>query len=139
MSTDAQSTAEAPDRNLAMELVRVTEAAAMAAGRWVGRGDKLGGDGADDATRLSFREEAHAATGVVMGELQEWGARAVHRRILSGSPAVEIVKAAKESGADLIVVASGSGGLSETILLGSTAQRVQHSAPCPVLVSRTKL
>ena len=37
---------EAPDRNLAMELVRVTEAAAMAAGRWVGRGDKNGGDGA---------------------------------------------------------------------------------------------
>ncbi len=36
----------APDRNLAMELVRVTEAAAMAAGRWVGRGDKNGGDGA---------------------------------------------------------------------------------------------
>ncbi|MGL5825932.1 MAG: class II fructose-bisphosphatase [Nocardioides sp.] len=29
-----------PDRNLALELVRVTEAAAMAAGRWVGRGDK---------------------------------------------------------------------------------------------------
>ncbi|MEU3897740.1 class II fructose-bisphosphatase [Streptomyces sp. NPDC057376] len=37
---------EAPDRNLAMELVRVTEAAAMAAGRWVGRGDKNGADGA---------------------------------------------------------------------------------------------
>ena len=36
----------APDRNLALELVRVTEAAAMAAGRWVGRGDKNGGDGA---------------------------------------------------------------------------------------------
>ena len=35
-----------PDRNLALDLVRVTEAAAMAAGRWVGRGDKLGGDGA---------------------------------------------------------------------------------------------
>jgi fructose-1,6-bisphosphatase II len=38
--------AEAPDRNLALELVRVTEAAAMAAGRWVGRGDKNGADGA---------------------------------------------------------------------------------------------
>jgi fructose-1,6-bisphosphatase II len=38
--------AEAPDRNLALELVRVTEAAAMAAGRYVGRGDKNGGDGA---------------------------------------------------------------------------------------------
>jgi fructose-1,6-bisphosphatase II len=35
----------APDRNLALELVRVTEAAAMAAGRWVGRGDKNGADG----------------------------------------------------------------------------------------------
>jgi fructose-1,6-bisphosphatase II len=38
--------AHAPDRNLALELVRVTEAAAMAAGRWVGRGDKNGADGA---------------------------------------------------------------------------------------------
>ncbi|WP_019970983.1 class II fructose-bisphosphatase [Mycobacterium sp. 141] len=37
---------EAPDRNLALELVRVTEAGAMAAGRWVGRGDKERGDGA---------------------------------------------------------------------------------------------
>ncbi|MEU1298356.1 class II fructose-bisphosphatase [Streptomyces shenzhenensis] len=37
---------QAPDRNLALELVRVTEAAAMAAGRWVGRGDKNGADGA---------------------------------------------------------------------------------------------
>ena len=40
------SRGEAPDRNLALELVRVTEAGAMAAGRWVGRGDKNGGDGA---------------------------------------------------------------------------------------------
>ena len=40
------SDAKRPDRNLAMELVRVTEAAALAAGRWVGRGDKNGGDGA---------------------------------------------------------------------------------------------
>ena len=44
--TAAPRRREAPDRNLAMELVRVTEAAAMAAGRWVGRGDKNGGDGA---------------------------------------------------------------------------------------------
>src|SRR5258706_9762879 len=35
-----------PDRNLALELVRVTESAALAAGRWVGRGDKNGADGA---------------------------------------------------------------------------------------------
>jgi len=37
---------EAPDRNLALELVRVTEAGALASGRWVGRGDKNGADGA---------------------------------------------------------------------------------------------
>jgi fructose-1,6-bisphosphatase II len=37
---------ERPDRNLALELVRVTEAAAMAAGRWVGRGEKNGADAA---------------------------------------------------------------------------------------------
>ena len=35
----------APDRNLALELVRVTEAGAMAAARWVGKGDKNGADG----------------------------------------------------------------------------------------------
>src|SRR5437870_9985631 len=37
---------QSPDRNLAMELVRVTEAAALAASRWMGRGDKNGADGA---------------------------------------------------------------------------------------------
>jgi fructose-1,6-bisphosphatase II len=35
-----------PDRNLAMELMRATEAAALAAGRWMGRGDKNAADGA---------------------------------------------------------------------------------------------
>jgi len=43
---ESENTPQAPDRNLALELVRVTEAAAMAAGRWVGRGDKIGADGA---------------------------------------------------------------------------------------------
>ena len=37
---------QAPDRNLALELVRVTEAAALAASRWMGRGDKIGADAA---------------------------------------------------------------------------------------------
>ncbi|MBV8961065.1 MAG: class II fructose-bisphosphatase [Actinobacteria bacterium] len=44
---------QAPDRNLAMELVRVTEAAALAASRFMGRGDKEGADGAAvDAMRV---------------------------------------------------------------------------------------
>lgn len=46
---------EAPSKNLAMDLVRVTEAAALAAARWLGRGDKNSGDqAAVDAMRLSF-------------------------------------------------------------------------------------
>src|SRR3972149_10512602 len=41
-----------PDRNLALELVRVTEAAALSAGRWIGRGDKEAADqAAGDAMR----------------------------------------------------------------------------------------
>jgi fructose-1,6-bisphosphatase II len=42
----AEPETHAPDRNLALELARVTEAGAMAAARWVGRGDKNGADGA---------------------------------------------------------------------------------------------
>ena len=59
---------QAPDRNLALELVRVTEAAAMAAGRWVGRGDKNGGDGAAvDAMRALIGTVSMRGT-VVIGE-----------------------------------------------------------------------
>jgi fructose-1,6-bisphosphatase II len=47
--------AEIPQRNLALDLVRVTEAAALASARWLGRGDKKSGDkAAVDAMRLSF-------------------------------------------------------------------------------------
>jgi fructose-1,6-bisphosphatase II len=57
-----------PDRNLALELVRVTEAAALAAGRWVGRGDKNAADGAAvDAMRLMIDSVSMNGT-VVIGE-----------------------------------------------------------------------
>jgi fructose-1,6-bisphosphatase II len=59
---------ETPDRNLALDLVRVTEAAAMAAGRWVGRGDKEAADGAAvDAMRLMIDSVAMDGV-VVIGE-----------------------------------------------------------------------
>src|SRR5688500_3449730 len=51
--TPASRGAPTPDRNLALELVRVTEAAALAAARWMGRGDKEAADqAAVDAMRL---------------------------------------------------------------------------------------
>jgi fructose-1,6-bisphosphatase II len=57
-----------PDRNLAMELVRVTEAASLAAGRWIGRGDKLAADqAAVDAMRLMVDSVSMHGT-VVIGE-----------------------------------------------------------------------
>ncbi|MCF8104987.1 MAG: class II fructose-bisphosphatase [Desulfohalobiaceae bacterium] len=46
---------EIPQRNLALDLVRITESAALASARWLGRGDKESGDrAAVDAMRLSF-------------------------------------------------------------------------------------
>jgi fructose-1,6-bisphosphatase II len=59
---------ESPDRNLALELVRVTEAAAMAAGRWVGRGDKNDADEvAVNAMRVMIASIGMNGT-VVIGE-----------------------------------------------------------------------
>jgi fructose-1,6-bisphosphatase II len=64
----AQPPPAAPDRNLAMELVRVTEAAAMAAGRWVGKGQKESADqAAVDAMRLMLDTVAMDGV-VVIGE-----------------------------------------------------------------------
>ncbi|MET0997726.1 MAG: universal stress protein [Marmoricola sp.] len=83
----------------------------------------------------SFRVAAEAAVQKVADVYDGWGPK-VHQRLRSGSPANEIIKAAKQLGAGLIVVASGGRGISDTVLMGSTAQRVQHYAPCPVLVVR---
>ena len=88
---------------------------------------KAGGEGA------SFRAEAEAATEAVAEVFEDWGAQGPQRRTRSGSPANEIIKAATQLGAGLVVVASGSRGISETVMLGSTAQRVQQYAPCPCL------
>ncbi|MDQ1619711.1 MAG: fructose,6-bisphosphatase [Actinomycetota bacterium] len=60
--------AEAPDRNLALELVRVTEAAAMAGGRWVGRGDKNGADGAAVNAMRTLIHTVSMSGVVVIGE-----------------------------------------------------------------------
>src|SRR5687768_4579463 len=62
------ASAPQPERNLALELVRVTEAAAMAAGRWVGRGDKNDADGvAVEAMRYMIATVEMRGT-VVIGE-----------------------------------------------------------------------
>jgi nucleotide-binding universal stress UspA family protein len=84
---------------------------------------------------LNFNDEARIAVETVAAEFDGWGPK-IQTQVRSGSPAQEIIRAAEDLDADLIAMASGSRGLSGTILLGSTASRVQHSAPCPVLVCR---
>ena len=60
--------AEAPEKNLAMDIVRITEAAALASARWLGRGAKESGDGAAvEAMRNSFTT-LHIDGVVVIGE-----------------------------------------------------------------------
>src|SRR3954447_8813262 len=84
MATDKQ----VPDRNLALELVRVTEAAAMAASRWMGRGDKNGADGAAvEAMRTVLQTVAMDGI-VVIGEGEKDEAPMLYNgeRIGDGTP-----------------------------------------------------
>jgi fructose-1,6-bisphosphatase II len=79
---------QAPDRNLALELVRTTEAAALAASRWVGRGDKDGADGAAvDAMRIVLAQVSMDGI-VVIGEGEKDEAPMLYNgeRIGTGEP-----------------------------------------------------
>ncbi len=79
---------QAPDRNLAMELVRVTEAAALSAGRWMGRGDKEGADrAAVEAMRVVLATVSMDGI-VVIGEGEKDHAPMLYNgeRIGDGSP-----------------------------------------------------
>ncbi len=83
-----ESSHQAPDRNLALELVRVTEAAAMAASRWMGRGDKEGADGAAvNAMRVVLQSVSMDGV-VVIGEGEKDNAPMLFNgeRIGDGSP-----------------------------------------------------
>src|SRR4051794_21340634 len=87
-----ESQTQAPDRNLAMELARVTEAAALAAGRWLGRGDKNGADGAAvDAMRIILNTVSMEGV-VVIGEGEKDEAPMLFNgeEIGAGGPACDI-------------------------------------------------
>ena len=83
----------------------------------------------------SFQAAAQGAVDAVAAVFDGWGPR-IDKEIRGGSPAAEIIKVAEQHDAGLVVVAAGGRGISDAILVGSTAQRVQHYAPCPVLVVR---
>ena len=90
MADAPQRSGNKPDRNLALELVRVTEAGALAAGRWVGRGEKESADGAAvDAMRLMLDTVPMDGV-VVIGEGEKDEAPMLYNgeRIGDGSPPV---------------------------------------------------
>ena len=80
------------DRNLALELVRVTEAAAIAASRWIGRGKKNDADGAAvEAMRKAFDTVAINGTVVIgEGEMDEAPMLYIGEKVGCGGPAMDI-------------------------------------------------
>lgn len=83
---------EVSDRNLALELVRVTEAAAIAASRWIGRGKKNEADGAAvEAMRKAFDTVAIDGTVVIgEGEMDEAPMLYIGEKVGHGGPAMDI-------------------------------------------------
>ena len=80
------------DRNLALELVRVTEAAALSASRWMGRGKKNEADGAAvNAMRRAFDSVAISGTVVIgEGEMDEAPMLYIGEKVGAGGPAMDI-------------------------------------------------
>jgi fructose-1,6-bisphosphatase II / sedoheptulose-1,7-bisphosphatase len=80
------------DRNLALELVRVTEAAAIAAAQWIGRGDKNSADGAAvEAMRHAFDSVAISGTVVIgEGEMDEAPMLYIGEKVGQGGPEMDI-------------------------------------------------
>jgi fructose-1,6-bisphosphatase II len=99
-----------PDRNLAMELVRTTEYAALACARWIGRGEKEAADGAAvDAMRLMLDTVSMDGL-VVIGEGEKDEAPMLYNgeRIGDGSPPEVDIAVDPLEGTNL--VAHGQGG-----------------------------
>ena len=68
----------------------------------------------------------------------ELGAKVVETTLLQGSPSQEIVRCAKDRNSDLIIMGThGRQGINH-FLIGSVAERVVRTAPCPVLTVRSK-
>jgi len=84
---------QAPDKNLALDLVRITESAALASARWLGKGDKDAGDNAAvQAMRLTFNSIRMEGT-VVIGEGEKDNAPMLHggEKVGAGSgPKVDV-------------------------------------------------
>jgi nucleotide-binding universal stress UspA family protein len=91
--------------------------------------------GAPEGASVAARELEKLLTGW-RADAERVSGRAARIALLSGDPAEQIVRFARESGSDLVVVGThGRRGL-RRLVLGSVAERVLRAAPCPVLAAR---
>src|SRR6187200_1527184 len=130
-SQEAAAAATAkPDRNLALELVRVTEAAALASARWVGRGDKIAADqAAVDAMRHVLDSVAMDGT-VVIGEGEKDEAPMLYNgeRIGDGTPPVVDIAVDPLEGTRLCAL-----GMPSAIAVIALAERGTMFDPGPIV------
>src|SRR5271156_5009696 len=86
------NTGDKTDRNLALELIRVTEAAALAASKWIGLGQKNDADGAAvEAMRKAFDAVAISGTVVIgEGEMDEAPMLYIGEKVGAGGPPLDI-------------------------------------------------
>jgi fructose-1,6-bisphosphatase II len=126
----AQEIAVRPDRNLALELVRVTEAAALAAARMVGRGDKEGADQAAVDAMRTVLETVSMDGVVVIGEGEKDEAPMLYNgeQIGDGSPPQVDVAVDPLEGTRLTAL-----GMPNAIAVIALAERGAMFDPGPIL------
>lgn len=98
-----------------------------------GGGGFLSQDAWDDVAAAAEKAAADAVQRTIEELNTSTPVESVVRR---GSPADEIVRYAEEHGVGLIVMGSRGWGEMHAVLLGSVSERVLHTAPCPVLITR---
>jgi fructose-1,6-bisphosphatase II len=121
---------ELPERNLALDLVRVTEAAALAAGRWMGRGDKIAADqAAVDAMRLVLNTIEMDGV-IVIGEGEKDEAPMLYNgeRLGSGQPPQVDIAVDPIDGTTL--TATGRGGALSVVALARVAPCMRRVRLC---------
>lgn len=85
--------------------------------------------------KKSMHEEAEKHLEELTSKWQDY-AFPVKKIIVEGHPFVEIIKHAKDSNADMIIMGTHGRGAIAHMLLGSVAEKVVRKAPCPVLTVR---
>ena len=90
----------------------------------------------EPAEAILERHKQHAENALKAYVDEHLPGREVGTAVRIGVPHDEVVAHARECGADLIVVGTHGHGFVGHVLMGSTAERVLHHAPCPVLVVR---